>query len=84
GRSLRGLTYYWNVATYFEPHAVQRDSSKACLAACYAILHQATRMRDQQKLREQSPTSSDDQDVYSFWIDYFNDSINSNSTQTEE
>ncbi|CAF3268055.1 unnamed protein product [Rotaria socialis] len=48
------------------------------------VLHQATRMRDQQKLREQSPTSSDDQDVYSFWIDYFNDSINSNSTQTEE
>ncbi|CAM2702220.1 unnamed protein product [Rotaria socialis] len=28
------------------------------------VLHQATRMRDQQKLREQSPTSSDDQDVY--------------------
>ncbi|CAF3697383.1 unnamed protein product [Rotaria socialis] len=44
------------------------------------------RMHDQQKLREQPPTSSYDQDVYSFWIDYFSDTINSNSnsTQTEE
>ncbi|CAF3290745.1 unnamed protein product [Rotaria socialis] len=48
------------------------------------VLHQATHMRDQQKLREQPPTSSDDQDVYSCWIDYFSDAINSNSTQTEE
>ncbi|CAM4943397.1 unnamed protein product, partial [Rotaria socialis] len=28
------------------------------------VLHHATRMHDQQKLREQPPTSSDDQDVY--------------------
>ncbi|CAF4611160.1 unnamed protein product [Rotaria socialis] len=82
GRLLHDLTYYWDVATYFELHAAQCDSSKACLAACYVT----PRMHDQQKLREQPPTSSYDQDVYSFWIDYFSDTINSNSnsTQTEE
>ncbi|CAF2127693.1 unnamed protein product [Rotaria magnacalcarata] len=102
GRSLRDLTDYWDVATYFELHAVQRDWSKACLAALHMyllnppiwylkstinnlkILHQATRMRNQQKPREQPSTSSDDEDVYSFWIDYFSDAINSNLTSNEE
>jgi len=102
GRSLRDLTDYWDVATYFELHAVQRDWSKACLAALHMyllnppiwylkstinnlkILHRATRLRDQQKIREQLSNSTDDEDVYSFWIDYFSDAINSNSTSTEE
>ena len=39
-------------------------------------------MCDQQKLREQPPTSSDDQHVYSFWIDYLSGAINLNSTST--
>lgn len=103
GRSLRGLTDYWDVATYFELHAVQRDWSKACLAALHMyllnppiwylkstinnlkILHQATRVRDQQKLREQSSgNTAVDEDMYSFWIDFFSDAINSNSTSNEE
>ncbi|CAF5136927.1 unnamed protein product, partial [Rotaria magnacalcarata] len=41
-------------------------------------------MRNQQKPREQPSTSSDDEDVYSFWIDYFSDAINSNLTSNEE
>jgi mitogen-activated protein kinase kinase kinase 5 len=102
GRSLRDFTDYWDVATYFELHAVQHDWSKACLAALHMyllnppiwylkstinnlkILHQATRMRDPQKLREQTSVISADEDVYSFWIDFFSDAINSNSTSTEE
>lgn len=48
------------------------------------ILHQATRMRVQPKLREQLSITSDDEDVYSFWIDFFSDAINSNSTSNEE
>ncbi|CAF1245691.1 unnamed protein product [Adineta steineri] len=103
GRALRDLTDYWDVATYFELHAVQRDWSKACLAALHMyllnppiwylkstinnlkILHQATRIRDKEKLREQTTTdNNDDDNVYSFWIDFFSDAINSNSTSTEE
>jgi len=102
GRSLRDLTDYWDVATYFELHAVQRDWSKACLAALHMyllnppiwylkstinnlkILHQATRMRDQLRNREQASTTTDEGDVYSFWIDFFSDAINSNSASTEE
>lgn len=102
GRSLRGLTDYWDVATYFELHAVQRDWSKACLAALHMyllnppiwylkstinnlkILHQATLVRDQQKIREQSTNTAADEDVYSFWIDFFSDAISSASTTTEE
>ena len=103
GRSLRGLTDYWDVATYFELHAVQCDWSKACLAALHMyllnppiwylkstinnlkILHQATRLRDQQKAHEQSSINATvDEDVYSFWIDFFSDAINSNSTSNEE
>jgi mitogen-activated protein kinase kinase kinase 5 len=102
GRSLRDLTDYWDVATYFELHAVQRDWSKACLAALHMyllnppiwylkstinnlkILHQATRLRDQQKTQKQSLMNSDDEDVYSFWIDFFTDAINSSSTSIEE
>jgi hypothetical protein len=48
------------------------------------ILHQATRLRDQQKVREQLSSNTNDEDVYSFWIDFFSDAINSNSTSTEE
>ena len=102
GRSLRDLTDYWDVATYFELHAVQGEWSKACLAALHMyllnppiwylkstinnlkMLHQATRVRDQQKLREPSLTISDDENVYSFWIDFFTDAIHSNSTSDEE
>ncbi len=102
GRSLRDLTDYWDVATYFELHAVQRDWSKACLAALHMyllnppswylkstinnlkILHKATRIRDQQKIREQSSNNADDEDIYSFWIDFFSDAINSNSSSIED
>ncbi len=102
GRSLRDLTDYWDVATYFELHAVQGDWSKACLAALHMyllnppiwylkstinnlkILHRATRVRDQQKIREQSSNNTDDEEIYSFWIDFFSDAINSSSTSTEE
>lgn len=38
GRSLRELTEYWDVATYFELHAVQREWKKACLAALHMYL----------------------------------------------
>ena len=50
------------------------------------ILHQATRVRDPQKLREQISVvaSNDDEDVYSFWIDFFSDAINSTSSSSEE
>jgi hypothetical protein len=48
------------------------------------ILHQATRMRDQLKIRSESSTTTDEGDLYSFWIDFFSDAINSNSASTEE
>ena len=102
GRSLRDLTDYWDVATYFELHAVQGDWTKACLAALHMyllnppiwymkstinnlkMLHQATRLRDQQKLREESATSNGDESVYSFWIDFFTDAIHSTSNSGED
>ena len=102
GRSLRDLTDYWDVTTYFELHAVQGDWSKACLAALHMyllnppiwylksainnskILHQVTRLREKQKLRTPSSDRADDEEVYSFWIDFFDDAISSNSTSREE
>ena len=102
-RLLRDLTDYCDVGTHFQLYAVQRDWSKACLAALYMyllnppiwylkstinnlkMLHQATRLRDQQKAHEQSSINATvDEDVYSFWIDFFSDAINSNSTSNEE
>ncbi|CAF4592052.1 unnamed protein product [Rotaria sp. Silwood1] len=103
GHSLKDLNDYWNVATYFELHAVLHDWSKACQAALHMyllnppiwylkstinnlkILHQATRLRDQEQLsRGQSPIITADEQIYSFWIDFFSDAINSNSTSSEE
>ncbi|UJR26998.1 hypothetical protein I4U23_008305 [Adineta vaga] len=101
-RSLRDLNDYWDVATYFELHAVQGDWSKACQAALHMyllhppiwylkstinnlkILHQATRIRDQQKTREQSPSPTNQEKTFSFWIDFFTDAINSRSTSSKE
>jgi len=48
------------------------------------ILHQATRIRAQQRAREQSQMITRDENIYSFWIDFFSDAINSNSTSSEE
>jgi MAP3K TRAFs-binding domain len=102
GRSLRDLTDYWDVATYFELHAVQGDWTKACLAALHMyllnppiwymkstinnlkMLHQATRLRDQQRQREESPMNNGDENIYSFWIDFFTDAIHSTSTTGED
>ena len=102
GRSLRNLTDYWDVATYFELHAVQGDWTKACLAALHMyllnppiwylkstinnlkILHQATRLRDQQKIREQPSNNNNNDEIYSFWIDFFSDAINATSTSVED
>jgi len=103
GRSLRELTDYWDVATYFELHAVQRDWKKACLAALHMyllnppiwylkstvnnlkMLHDATTIRDQQKTRTgSSSTGKADENVYSFWIDFFTDAIKSNSDSVED
>ncbi len=101
-RSLKDLNDYWDVATYFELHAIQHDWLKAWQAALHMyllnppiwylkstinnlkILHKATRIRDQQKSREQSPMITADENIYNFWIDFFSDAINSNSTSFEE
>ncbi len=48
------------------------------------ILHQATRLRAQQGAREQSQMITRDENIYSFWIDFFSDAINSNSISSEE
>ena len=102
GRSLRDLNVYWDVATYFELHAVQHDWPKACQAALHMyllnppvwylkstinnlkILHRATRIRDQQRLREQVRSLPVEENTYSFWIDFFADAINSHSPTAEE
>ncbi len=48
------------------------------------ILHQATRLRDQQRSHDQTQMITTDEHVYNFWIDFFSDAINSNSTLAEE
>jgi mitogen-activated protein kinase kinase kinase 5 len=101
-RSLKDLSDYWDVATYFELHTIRDDWTKACQAALHMyllnppiwylkstinnlkIFHQAIRMRDQQKPREQSPVQTAEEDIYSFWIDFFSDAINSNSISSEQ
>ena len=101
-RSLKDLNDYWDVASYFELHAVQHDWLKARQAALHMyllnppiwylkstinnlkILHQAIRIRDQQKSREQTQLITSNESIYSFWIDFFSDGINSNSTIDEE
>jgi len=102
GRSLKDLNDYWDVATYFELHAIQREWLKACQAALHMyllnppiwylkstinnliILHQATRIRDQLRLREQTQMITADENIYSFWIDFFSDAINLNLTSSTE
>ena len=99
---MRDLNDYWDVATYFELHAVRRDWLKACQAALHmyllnpptwhlkstinnlTILHQATRVRDQQKPHEQSQEQPNQEKIYSFWMDFFDDAINSCSTSSKE
>ncbi len=101
-RSLKDLTDYWDVAAYFELHAIQHHWLKASQAALHmyllnppiwhlkstinnvTILHRATRLRDQQKSREQTQVVTPDESIYSFWIDFFTDGVNSNSTIPEE
>ena len=101
-RSLKDLTDYWDVAAYFELHAIQHHWLKASQAALHMyllnppiwhlkstinnvkILHQATRLRDQQKSREPTQVVTDDESIYSFWIEFFTDAVNSNSTNPEE
>jgi hypothetical protein len=101
-RSLKDLNDYWDVAAYFELHAIQHDWLKACQGALHMyllnpptwylkstinnliILHQATRLRDQQRSHDQSQMITTDEHVYNFWIDFFSDAINSNSTLSEE
>ncbi|CAF2745002.1 unnamed protein product, partial [Rotaria sp. Silwood2] len=103
GHSLKDLNDYWDVATYFELHAVLHDWSKACQAALHMyllnppiwylkstinnlkILHKATRLRNQGRLSyEQSSITTAHEYIYSFWIDFFSEAINSNSTSCEE
>lgn len=49
------------------------------------MLHDATTIRDQQKTRPGSTsTEKADEDVYSFWIDFFNDAIESNSNSVDD
>ncbi|CAF4618675.1 unnamed protein product, partial [Rotaria sp. Silwood2] len=49
------------------------------------ILHKATRLRNQGRLSyEQSSITTAHEYIYSFWIDFFSEAINSNSTSCEE
>lgn len=48
------------------------------------MLHQATRIIGQQKSREPKATSDDSENVYSFWIDFFTDAIDSTSNSPNE
>ncbi|CAF4858509.1 unnamed protein product, partial [Rotaria sp. Silwood1] len=95
-RWLEGSTDYWDVATYFELHAVQQEWKKACQAALQMyllnpsswrfkttmnnlkIVHDARLTLNKQKSSKQlsSKTTSED-GVYNFWIEFFNDAINS-------
>ncbi|CAF4099468.1 unnamed protein product, partial [Rotaria sp. Silwood2] len=103
GHSLKDLNDYWDVATYFELHAVLHDWSKACQAALHMyllnppiwylkstinnlkMLHKGTCLRDQERLScEQSSITTAHEHIYSFWIEFFSDAINSNSTSSEE
>ena len=101
GRKIRWLehaTDYWDVATYFELHAVQQEWKKASQAALQMyllnppswhfkttvnnlkIVHDARLMINQQRSgpRLSTATSADD-DIYQFWIDFFNDAVDSHS-----
>ena len=48
------------------------------------ILHQARLLRNQQNSYEQSSIISAEEHIYSFWIDFFSDAINSNSASSDE
>ncbi|CAF3744935.1 unnamed protein product [Rotaria sp. Silwood1] len=101
-RWLEGSTDYWDVATYFELHAVQQEWKKACQAALQMyllnpsswrfkttmnnlkIVHDARLTLNKQKSSKQlsSKTTSED-GVYNFWIEFFNDAINSDLKSLE-
>ena len=102
GRSLKDLNNYWDVATYFELHAVQHEWAKACQAALHMyllnppiwylkstiynlkILHRATILRNQQRSNEKSKQMTAEESIYSFWIDFFGDAIDSYSSTDEQ
>ena len=49
------------------------------------ILHKATSLRDQSQARERAQiVTSTDEDIYSFWIDFFTDAINSTTSGENE
>jgi hypothetical protein len=101
GRSLKDFNDYWDVATYFELHAILHDWPKGCQAALHMyllnppiwylkstinnlkILHQATSIHGPPKTREQSQMITADEGLFRFWIDFFNDAIDSNSSSSE-
>lgn len=100
GRQLRDISDYWDVATYFELHTVQRDWPKACQAALHMyllnppvwylkstinnlkILHQAREIRRGQS--ESSKKLAPENELYSFWMEFFCDAIDSNSPDGRE
>jgi hypothetical protein len=48
------------------------------------MLHQATRLRHQQKRQEQTSIITDNNNnVYSFWIDFFTDAIQSTAVSND-
>ncbi|CAF3881521.1 unnamed protein product [Rotaria sordida] len=101
-RWFEGSTDYWDVATYFELHAVQQEWKKACQAALQMyllnpsswrfkttlnnlkIVHDARLTLNKQKSSKKlsNETTSED-DIYNFWIDFFNDAINSDLKSLE-
>ncbi|CAF4357682.1 unnamed protein product [Rotaria sp. Silwood2] len=101
-RWLEGSTDYWDVATYFELHAVQQEWKKACQAALQMyllnpsswrftttlnnlkIVHDARLTLNKQKsCKKLSNKTTSEDDIYNFWIDFFNDAINSDLKSLE-
>lgn len=96
-RSIKDYTDYWDIAAFFELNAIQHEWLKACQCALHmyllnppiwhlkstinnlVILHKATRLRNPSQTRM---VTSTDEDMYSFWIDFFTDAIHSNSTES--
>lgn len=100
GRQLKDLNDYWEVATYFELHSVQNDWPKACQAALHMylvnppiwylkstinnlkILHHARQIRRNRNLL--STEVLPENEIYSFWMEFFCDAINSSSPDERE
>ena len=100
GRQLKDLNDYWEVATYFELHTVRYDWQKACQAALHMyllnppiwylkstinnlkILHQARQIR-RNKYKPSIDIPPENQ-IYSFWMEFFCDAIASNSPDQRE